>query len=173
MHSCQLSLISRKNPHFFSLLFLLSFSLTDLILSTNLNLNRHAKTRLIMWYNADYQTIISVFKKYWYHLLGDQQVAKFITTSPSSTYCRIQSIWDILIHSDFTSGEEISLQKLGTFRSHKCRICPWILEGKHFFLPNRNRHNITQNLSCDTSGKIYLLTCLCGAFYTCKNTKPI
>lgn len=128
-------------------------------------------TRFITKFNSGHQYIKNILSEYWYILSDNEQIAKFITPYPSTTYRRSTSIRDRLVHSAFQYNRLNLVFLLGLFKCGSCNICPWILEGQSFSLPNGSKHVLRQHISCETMGITYLLTCICGDYYVGKTKR--
>lgn len=66
----------------------------------------------------------------------------------------------------------MTIAQVGLWKCGKCRICPWIQEGKNITRPNGPQHTLRQNITCTSMGIIYLMTCICGCFYIRKTKRP-
>lgn len=115
----------------------------------------------------------NILEKYWYLLLGDKHVAKFVSPCPSVTYRKAASIGDFLVHSDFNKNpDSIRITPKGLWKCGGCRACTCIQEGDHLLLPNGYEQHLKQHITCDTAGIVYIMVCICGCFYIEKTRRP-
>lgn len=47
------------------------------------------------------------------------------------------------------------------------------VEGDHVLLPNGPKHDLRHGITCDTRGIVYILTCVCQAFYIGKRKRQL
>lgn len=131
-------------------------------------------TRFITKYNTKYREVHDILQKYWYLLLGDAQVVKFIPPTVSITYRKATSIKDMLVQSEFkTMSNKDPKSKWGLWKCGKCAVCPFIQEGDEVLLPSGRTLHIRHHATCGTAGVVYMMACVCGCFYIGKTRRPI
>lgn len=130
--------------------------------------------RLITTYNSQHNKVKEILNRHWYLLTNDAILNKYVKNYPEITFRRAKSIRDKVTRSHFDTlngvGESQG-QTNGTWKCEKCDFCSWIYVNQSMYLPNGKMHTIHHFVDCQTIGIVYIMFCICGAFYIGKTKR--
>lgn len=127
--------------------------------------------RFITTYSAHHNLLRNILTKNWHLLAEHHTLAKYIRPTPEVVFRRARSLRDQLTSSHYTPTRPLRSGPNGTFKCRDCPWCPWVHEGRHFVLPNGETLTPCTFANCGTKGVIYLMNCVCKAFYVGKTIR--
>lgn len=124
-------------------------------------------------YSAHHNVLRNILSNNWHYLTEHHILGKHVRSTPEVVFRRACSLRDQLTSSHYTSVKSPRIGPKGTFRCGDCPRCPWVCEGKRFILPNGEPLVPRTFADCSTRGVVYLMLCICKAFYVGKTIREL
>lgn len=118
------------------------------------------------------QELRNILGRHWYIVLNYPYISKYIKNYPDIVLRRAPSVRDQLTSSHYIPNSDHPCAFWGIATCGRCNMCPWIHQGTEFVLPNGQVFTPRFHVDCNTPGIVYLITCVCGAFYVGKTIRP-
>lgn len=129
--------------------------------------------RFITTYSAHRNVLQNILSNNWHFLAEHHILGKHVQSAPELVFHRVCSLRDQLTSSHYTFEKPHRIGPKGTFRCGDCPRCPWVREGKWFVLPNGELFVPRTFANCGTRGVVYLMLCICKAFYVGKTIREL
>lgn len=111
-------------------------------------------------------------QKYWYLLLADSTISKYVKAYPEITFRGSRSFKDNLVHSHHYPKQMDPHACTGTFPCGRCHFCRFIRGGGcEITLSDEYDYRSCFLASCQSVGVVYIMLCDCGAFYVGKTKR--
>lgn len=127
---------------------------------------------MITRFSGQQRQVRKIMQKYWYLLLADDTVSKYLKTYPEITFRRWRSLKDSLVHSHHQSKIENKNKCRGTFPCNKCIFCRYIYGAQQITLPDGHIYKPQFLVNCQSVGVVYIMLCDCGVYYVGKTKRP-